>query len=601
MSLAIIQTVTSYEIPQIPQTPNVEILLAPRTLTGGSHSRFVHCLWGQRSHLCPDLQHRSRRPQSATIPTCYWLLLLLGDVERNPGPVCCLCASSRSPSEVNRHILPSGSEAAKLNCLEGTDDDLVINHLNVRSLVPKKDEVQLFLQEHKCAHVLGLSETWLNDNIPTGELAVAGFSSHRRDRGSGRGGGLLVYVSECVTSIRRSDLEDTDLEILWIEVKLRKTNLLICNVYRPPDAKASWMDSMVVMVEKAVAEKAPVVIMGDFNCDMLLNDSKCVKLEDMTSDYGLVQMVREPTRVTQTSRTQIDLMFTTDDIGAVLDRVGCLELGLSDHSLIYGVVTGCGKRGVNTMTLVHCFSKCNLERLVAELDAAPWHDGVMEALDDMDSKWDYWKMLFWKIVDSHVPLKKARVRVKTLPWITRELRVLMRTRNYHCKKAKKTGSEEDWKHYKELRNKVTLELRKAKLQYFRALSESQSANKTKKTWTEINRLLGGKGRGGVETLRRDTHAEVLTDEQAIAEEFGDFFSSIVRMTNDGNPREVMYNVCGLLKACDSSFKFSEIGEEDVLKLLKVLDPNKAIGVDKISGKLFCMTACGISQEFDFIV
>ena len=195
-------------------------------------------------------------------------------------------------------------------------------------------------------------------------------------------------------------------------------------------------------------------------------------------------MVRGPTQVTQTSRMQIDLMFTTDVIGTVLDRVGCLELGLSDHSLIYGVVTGCGKRGVNTMRLVHCFSKCNLERLVAELDVAPWQ--VMDALDDMDSKWDYWKMLFWKIVDSHVHLKKARVRVKTLPWITREQRVLMRTRNYHCKKAKKTGSEEDWKHYKELRNKVTLELRKAKLQYFRALSESQSSNKTKKTWTEIN-------------------------------------------------------------------------------------------------------------------
>ena len=149
----------------------------------------------------------------------------LRDVERNPGPVCRPCASSSSPSEVNRHLLPSGSEAAKLNCLEGTDDALVISHLNVRSLVPKKDEVQLFLQEHKCAHVLGLSETWLNDNIPTGELAVAGFRLHRRDRGSGRGGGLLVYMSECVTSIRRSDLEDTDLEILWIEVKLRKTKL----------------------------------------------------------------------------------------------------------------------------------------------------------------------------------------------------------------------------------------------------------------------------------------------------------------------------------------------------------------------------------------
>ena len=144
---------------------------------------------------------------------------------------------------------------------------------------------------------------------------------------------------------------------------------------------------MMVMVEKAVAEKALVVIMGDLNCDMLLHNSKCVKLEEMMSDYGLVQKVREPTRVTQTSQTQIDLMFTTDVIGAVLDSVGCIELGLSEHSLIYGVVTGCSKRGVNTMRLVRCFSKCILKRLVAELDAAPWQ--VMDAHDDMDSIWDY--------------------------------------------------------------------------------------------------------------------------------------------------------------------------------------------------------------------
>ena len=184
-----------------------------------------------------------------------------------------------------------------------------------------------------------------------------------------------------MTSIQRQDLEDADLETFWIELRLKKTKILICNVYRPPDAKGSWTDSMAVSVEKAVAEKVPVMIMGDFNCDMLLHDSKSQRLEEMMMDYGLVQMVREPTRVTQTSETQIDLMFTTDgnDNGAVLDRVGCVELGLSDHSLIYGVVNGCVKRRVNTLRMVRCFGKCNLEKLVADLDAAPWQ--VMDTFD----------------------------------------------------------------------------------------------------------------------------------------------------------------------------------------------------------------------------
>ena len=58
-----------------------------------------------------------------------------------------------------------------------------------------------------------------------------------------------------------------------------------------------------------------------------------------------------------------------------------------------------------------------------DLVTPPWQ--VMDAMDDVDSQ------LFNDIVDLHVPMKKARVRSKSLPWISREIRVLMRARTYH--------------------------------------------------------------------------------------------------------------------------------------------------------------------------
>ena len=39
-----------------------------------------------------------------------------------------------------------------------------------------------------------------------------------------------------------------------------------------------------------VAEKIPMIIMGDFNCDML-QDSMSQRLDEMMMDYGLVQMM----------------------------------------------------------------------------------------------------------------------------------------------------------------------------------------------------------------------------------------------------------------------------------------------------------------------
>ena len=93
------------------------------------------------------------------------------------------------------------------------------------------------------------------------------------------------------------------------------------------------------------------------------------------------------------------------------------------------------------------------------------------------------------------------------------------------------------------------ELRKEKLRYFQALSEQPS--NTKKTWKERNRLLGRKHRCGVESLRTDTHAEVLTDKQAIVEKFGDYFLTVVGMTDAGNCIDSENDVCRLIKTCDS--------------------------------------------------
>lgn len=138
---------------EIPQTSNMEMLFAPCTLVEGSCLCFALCLWRHSSHLRPFLQHQSRMSWTTVIPSCYWLLLLTGDAELNPDPEHCSLRSWITWSLTN---------------------DLVISHLNVRNLQPKKDGVQLFLQQHTCSRAW-TEETWLNDSVPTGELSVVVF------------------------------------------------------------------------------------------------------------------------------------------------------------------------------------------------------------------------------------------------------------------------------------------------------------------------------------------------------------------------------------------------------------------------------------------
>ena len=70
------------------------------------------------------------------------------------------------------------------------DGSLVLGHLNIRSLINKLDELQVFLENRSRGLVLGLSETWLDGSLLDAELEVPGFSLYRKDRN--RRGGVCL-------------------------------------------------------------------------------------------------------------------------------------------------------------------------------------------------------------------------------------------------------------------------------------------------------------------------------------------------------------------------------------------------------------------------
>ena len=94
---------------------------------------------------------------------------------------------------------------------------LLVCHLNVRSVLPKSDELHLLL-ERQDGVVLGLSETWLDESVMDSEVEIPGFKHFRRGR-KRRGGGVMVYVPEQFKVVRRKELEDDAVEALWIEIR----------------------------------------------------------------------------------------------------------------------------------------------------------------------------------------------------------------------------------------------------------------------------------------------------------------------------------------------------------------------------------------------
>ena len=73
------------------------------------------------------------------------------------------------------------------------------------------------------------------------------------------------------------------------------------------------------------------------NCDYFKNplELHTQKLQFLSSIYQLQQLISEPTRVTNTSRTLIHLIFTNESHN--IAKSGVIHTGVSDHSLIYTV------------------------------------------------------------------------------------------------------------------------------------------------------------------------------------------------------------------------------------------------------------------------
>ena len=187
--------------------------------------------------------------------------------------------------------------------------------------------------------LLGLSETWLNDDDCWEDYEVDGFKLERRDRTTGeRGGGVGFYIRNTLKYLRMKQIESRDVESIWIETeKNNGEKLLIGMFYRPPGETKDWYDSFGKQLEKASNQSKNILVMGDFNVDIgpIGHAGPNHPLMKLTKEYGLEQQVFKVTRPGQAAKTGsftgsvIDLVFTNQE--KRISNLKVPHIKISDH------------------------------------------------------------------------------------------------------------------------------------------------------------------------------------------------------------------------------------------------------------------------------
>eukprot|EP00794_Sanderia_malayensis_P000906 gene906-209_t len=351
-----------------------------------------------------------------------------------------------SPEECNamiKQIVISQDGLVEMQPSTKEDKNLLkVAHININGLENKLSEIIALLQKEKF-DVLGITETHLTNQINDQQLMIDGYKLYRRDRvgdecrEAPKGyGGFLTYVKSSLTAVPMTDkYNNSNIEAVWVELTNNSQKILIGNLYRHPKDLAFY-EKLQSTLEQILAKRKNLAIVGDLNSDLLTRgkneDEKALgkKLMSVLNSFKLNNVISEATRITEHSRTLIDVFITSNK--EKIKESGVIHYGISDHSIIYAVHKMVLEKKHPLIKTVRSFRNADHKTLNRDMENAPWM--VCQIFDDVDDQLD--------------------------------IKELMNQRFKALRTFKNTNKTEDWFHYKYLRYAVTKALRQAETKYW---------------------------------------------------------------------------------------------------------------------------------------
>lgn len=506
------------------------------------------------------------------------------------------CENS-SGGDIGSPGIPLASSSPKVSPKRGknlkinkTPIMLKLLNVNCRSIVNKKDTFQN-LVDSTSPDIIIATETWLTDDIKDGEIGQANnfserYSIYRQDRTT-RNGGVMIAVRANIKSLRETELE-TGGEQVWVKVEIKGTRaLLVGGYYRPHVSDIEGLEYFGTSAYRACQySNANVWISGDFNLpgiDWELNTVKPgsthvdiqEKFIQYLHDYGLQQMVRDPTR----EGTILDLFLTNNK--TLINKVQTIP-GISDHDCV--LVTG------NLSPITHkqsrreipLYSKANWEGLGKYIKGAWSNQGKIGKTSNQ--LWESFRLILDKGIKEFIPHKVARTK-NSLPWISTELRRLLRKQEKLYCRMKKETTASTTKAFKELKQVTQRKLRRAYWDHVEKVITPEGGEHegkgSKKFWSYIKHCKRD-STGIAPLVNKEGHLESSPEGKAelLNNQFCSVFSKAVPLS--------LAQICKKhLNVSDSAPEMAtpQISLEGVEKLLKNLNPNKASGPDQVSPKI----------------
>ena len=266
-------------------------------------------------------------------------------------------------------------------------------------------------------------------------------------------------------------------------------------------------------------------LLGYYNIDILnyYSHVHTAQFVDMMSSSGFLPLITRPTRVTATSATLIDNIFTNNLMDISHSLHGLFITDVSEHFPIFHASRRMQMSDVDVNMYKRLFSLKNKEFYHA-VGTTNWDE--IDRATDTQQAFDLFHNQLTELYNKHFP--KVRIKKKysnRKPWLSEGLKNSIRHNNklyVKCKKVKSAFNEELYKIYK---RKLQQLMKVAEKHYCHDLLVKYS-NDMKKSWCIIKYIINKNQKPLTQSRFKIGDNLITSDKNIICNKFNDFFVNI---------------------------------------------------------------------------
>ena len=221
---------------------------------------------------------------------------------------------------------------------------------------------------------------------------------------------MCVFVKEIYKVKQLSKLSSISsggFHQLWLSIQINKhKSFIVCTAYRPPDCSLDCFDQeLSESFISAMTLSKDIFILGDLNCNVLdtCSDGNARPLLDFCLAFNLTQVIKQPTRCTDLSKTLIDVILGSNM--HLVKSSGVQPVSISDHDLVSITLNLKSRRAKPVYVIRRSYKHYDASAFARNIAEVPW--SVIENFDDVDGKLNAFHLLFDPILEQHAPIKRV--------------------------------------------------------------------------------------------------------------------------------------------------------------------------------------------------